>query len=87
MKLTPEQAEMLRRFPLGRRPNKVAIALELAGSTQADLCRALQLLQPYVSEVVRGRYRTIHLDKAQAIADCFGVAVEDLWPTKEAVAS
>lgn len=86
-KLTPAQQHILKAFPLGKRPNKLGLALELAGISQAEFARDLNFQPPYVSDVVRGRYRTITLENGVKVAEYFGVAVEDLFPAREAVAS
>ena len=54
--LTEQQLAALRSEPGS---NRVAKAMALAGVTQLTVAKALRLTQPYVSDVARGRYRTI----------------------------
>jgi transcriptional regulator with XRE-family HTH domain len=67
--------------------NRVAKAIELAGVTQLDVKQATGLPQPYISDVARNRYRTITVDNARKFAEYFGCQIEDLFPSREAVAS
>ena len=87
--LGTERLDLLRRFPLGRRPNKVGLAIELARTSQAETSRATGLVAPYISDVVRGRYRNPKLENLQKFAAFFGCQIEDLFPARdrEAVAS
>ena len=57
--LTEQQFAVLR-SELGS--NRVAKAMALAGVTQVTLATALRLTQPYVSDVARGRHRTITVE-------------------------
>ena len=52
----------------------------LAGVKQVTLAKALRLTQPYVSDVARGRYRTITVENAWKFAAYFGCRIEDLFP-------
>lgn len=61
--------------------------MRLIGVTQAALSEAIHESQPYISDVVRGRYQTITVAKARKFAEYFGCAIEDLFPSREAVAS
>ena len=63
-------------------PNRVGLAISLAGVTQGAVARAVGLPQPYISDVVRGRYQTITLRNARKFAEYFGCAIEDLFPTE-----
>ena len=54
--LTEQQLAVLRSEPGS---NRVAKAMALTGVTQVTVAKALGLTQPYVSDVARGRYRTI----------------------------
>ncbi len=67
--------------------NRVAKAIELAEVTQLDVKEATGLPQPYISDVARNRYQTITVDNARKFAEYFGCAIEDLFPSREAVAS
>ena len=74
--LTEQQLAILRVEP----GNRVAKAISLAGVRQMVVAEALGLSQPYVSDVVRQRYRTITVDNARKFADYFGCYIEDLFP-------
>ena len=52
----------------------------LAGVKQVTLAKALRLTQPYVSDVARGRCRTITVENAWKFAAYFGCRIEDLFP-------
>lgn len=83
-KLTAEQIEALHRLPLDGRPNRLRMALALVNSTQSDLVEATGYQQPYVSDVMRGRFERISVDKAQGFADALGCDIKDLFPSKVA---
>ena len=76
--LTEQQFAALR-SELGS--NRVAKAMALAGVKQVTLAKALRLTQPYVSDVARGRYRTITVENAWKFAAYFGCRIEDLFPS------
>lgn len=75
--LTKQQLAVLRSEP---GTNRVAKAMSLVGITQTALAGALSLSQPYVSDVVRRRYRTITVETAWKFAKYFGCSIEDLFP-------
>ena len=75
--LSKEQLAVLRSEPGA---NRVAKAMSLAGVTQTVLAKALGLTQPYVSDVARGRYRTITVENARKFAQYFGCSIDDLFP-------
>ena len=54
--------------------------MALTGVTQVTVAKALGLTQPYVSDVARGRYRTITVENAWKFAAYFGCRIEDLFP-------
>ncbi len=86
-RLTENQVEALRRLPADDRPNKLRLAMALADVTQGQLVEATGLAQPYVSDVVRGRFRTITVDNARKFAEFFGCQIEDLFPRREGAAA
>ena len=83
--LTLEQVEALRRRPADR-GNRVAAAIDAAGVTQVVVAAATGLPQPYISDVVRGRYQTITVANARKFAEFFGCSIEDLFPARQEVA-
>ena len=60
--------------------NRLGLAISLAGASQQAVARAVGITQPYVSDVVRGRYRTITLVNARKFARYFGCPIDDLFP-------
>lgn len=54
--------------------------MALADVSQAEIVSGTGLSQPYVSDVVRGRFQTITLDNARKFAVFFGVPIETLFP-------
>ncbi len=83
MALTQSQRRELLRSDVGASGNRVARAMELAGLTQAEIAVKVELTQPYISDVARGRHSTITLDNARKFAEFFGCAIEDLFPSRE----
>ena len=81
--LTQNQLERFRAASVPRGSNRVGLAISLAGVSQATVGEAVGKPQPYVSDVVRGRYRTITAVNAQKFARYFGCGVEDLFPAPE----
>lgn len=87
--LTHSQAARLRKAPLLDMPNKIALAMKLAGVTQLQIAAATGIPQGYISKIRNGRYSSRGLPTATAsrLATFFGVQIEDLFPSREAVAS
>ena len=75
--LTKQQIEIVRSEPGS---NRMARAMGLTRVTQTTLADAIGLSQPYVSDVIRGRYRTITVANARKFANFFGCSIEDLFP-------
>lgn len=86
MALTPAQLRELRRSTPEKTGNRVAKAMELAGLNQAELAERINVTQPYVSDVARGRYPGISVPNAYKFAEFFGCSIEDLFPVKSQVA-
>lgn len=78
--LTNAQIRSLRSLPGQASGNRLGFAIRLARMTQGDLARATGFSQPYISDVVRGRYGTITLGNARRFAQYFGCTLEDLFP-------
>ena len=76
--LTEQQLVFLRSEPGS---NHVAQAMALAGVTQVTVAKALRLTQPYVSDVARGRHRTITVENAWKFAAYFACRIEALLPS------
>jgi predicted XRE-type DNA-binding protein len=86
--LTAEQVDALRSVPLvDGLPNKLRIAMGMLKVNQVDIIEGTGFSQPYVSDVVRGKVNRITVENARKFADYFGCAIEDLFPSREAVAS
>lgn len=75
--LTEQQLAIVRSEPGS---NRMARAMGLTRVTQTTLADAIGLSQPYVSDVIRGRYRTITVANARKFADFFGCSIDDLFP-------
>ena len=86
--LTPEQLDALRALPLAGMPNKLDVALALAKAKQSDIVKAYEdtLDASSVHRVVNGKYSTLDVDLARKFAEFFGCQIEDLFPSREAVA-
>ena len=81
--LTEKQLVRLRAAPATPGSNRLGLAMSLMRVSQATVGRAVGMPQPYISDVVRGRYRTITLVNALRFARYFGCGVEDLFPDPE----
>ncbi len=86
--LTPEQLDALRALPLAGMPNKVEIALALVKAKQTDIVDAYPdaLDATAVHRVVKGKYATLDVSLARKFAEFFGCTIEDLFPSRAAVA-
>jgi transcriptional regulator with XRE-family HTH domain len=85
MKLNKSQLRRLRTTDTGT-PNRVALAIALAGVTQVDVAEGAGFTQPYISDISRGRFDTITVSNARKLAQCFGCQIEDLFPARETAA-
>lgn len=85
--LTPEQADALRAVPVGAMPNRLRIALALAKVRQADVVDETGITSPNLSNLVNGKYTNLHVETARKLSDYFGCSIEDLFPSRESVAS
>ncbi len=84
--LEPTQIDTLRQTPVPESGNRVAIAVGLLGKTQREVARDLGMTDAQLSDVCRGRFRDQRLSTAQRFAGYFGCQVEDLFPSRQAVA-
>jgi DNA-binding XRE family transcriptional regulator len=84
--LTREKLRRLRAEPLGSARNKVRLARELAGLTQVQVAEKAHYTQAFISSLERGEYADVTVTTAQALAELFGCAIEDIFPAREAVA-
>lgn len=80
--MTAEHIATLRLMPLGERANKVAFALTLSDTAQADVCRATGIHPANLSNIVNGRYKDLALETSRKLAEFFGCAIEDLFPAR-----
>jgi transcriptional regulator with XRE-family HTH domain len=88
MPLNSEQLAALKAVPLGTMPNKVRLARALLESVKAaDVAKATGMTSPQISDIERGQYKDLPLEKSRELAKFFGCAIEDLFPAREAVAS
>lgn len=87
MALTPEQVHALRSVPLGAMPNKVRLARTMLSKQQREIAVALGVAVPVLSEIERGEYKDVALERARALAAFFGCEIVDLFPAREAVSA
>ena len=81
--LTKKQLVRLRAASVPPGSNRVGLAISLAGVSQGTVGREIGMPQAYVSDIVRGRYRTITVVNALRFARYFGCRVEDLFADSE----
>lgn len=80
IRLTPEQIEALRSVPLASQPNKVRLARHMLHLRQGEVASAVGVAAAQLSDIERGDYKDIPLEKSRALAEFFGCAIEDLFP-------
>jgi hypothetical protein len=85
--MTPKQLKELRSRAIPKTGNRLADAFEITARSQADCVRETRFTAQYVSDMVRGRFQNISIDNARDFSEWFGCAIEDLFPSREAVAS
>ena len=78
--LNEEQLVRLRAAAAKPGSNRLGLAMSLMGVSQATVAGAVGVPQPYVSDVVRARYRTITVANARRFARYCGCLIEDLFP-------
>jgi transcriptional regulator with XRE-family HTH domain len=86
MPLSKLQLSKLRAEPAGESGNRLQVAMDMLNLTQAQLAEQTGLAQPYISDVCRGRHSTITVDNAYRFTEFFSCSIEDLFPSKQAVA-
>lgn len=84
--LTKDQLETLKRSRVKGR-NRVPKAMELSQLTQVEIADKTGFTQSYISRVCNGHYSDLPGETMRAFAGVFGCAMEDLFPSREAVAS
>lgn len=84
--LSRDKLKQLRAEPLGASPNRVRRARELAELTQVQIAAATGLTQAFISSIENGDYSDVTLTTSRALARFFGCQIEDLFPSREAVA-
>ena len=68
-------------------PNKVRLARNMLGLKQGDVATAIGLTNPQVSDIERGDYKDVPLEKSRLVAEFFGCPIEDLFPARERVSA
>lgn len=79
--LTRNQLARLRRMET-LEPNKIGLAMRIAGLNQKGLAGKLGVSQNAVHKDVKGKYTDLSLTKARTYADLFGCTVDDLFPSE-----
>lgn len=87
MELTAKQLNELRSSPVTETGNRLGRAIKISGVSLSAIHDETELSVSYISDTARGRYRTITVDNASKLAGFFGCAIEDLFPSRQAVAS
>ena len=87
MALTRKQLDALRETKPGPSGNRLANAIEILDIPMARVADGTGLRYTYVSDVTQGRWQTITVENAHKFAVFFGCHIEDLFPSREAVAS
>lgn len=87
--LTTDQLKALRAVPVSETmPNRLKIAMTMTDATQIDVASSTNLTQATISDIVNGNYRDLKHSTVHRIAEFFGCAIEDIFPsTRAAVAS
>jgi transcriptional regulator with XRE-family HTH domain len=82
-RLTDEQLAALRAAPVNERvPNRVRVAMALAGVRQEDVIAATGINRYQLSRIVNGRLSNFELATVQPLASFFGCATDDLFPAQ-----
>lgn len=82
--LESRQVKTLRQADVPDTGNRVALAIELSGKKQGEVADDLQMTQSQLSDIARGRFPDPKLSTLQKLADYFGCAIEDLFPSRAA---
>lgn len=77
IKLNSSEVDFLRSQPAKGKPNKLKLALRIAGVTQKAFAQALGIPEAYFSRIIHGR--DLNVSTARTIADAFGVGLDDLF--------
>jgi transcriptional regulator with XRE-family HTH domain len=80
MKLSPEKLEALRAVPATAGPNRVGIALHLAGERQNEVAEKTGLTYKQLGDIVRGFAKNVTIERGHLLADHLGCLIEDLFP-------
>lgn len=84
--LTPEQLAALRVAPLGDSPNRLRVAIALAGAKQTDVCEETGFAFSTLSRLVTGANGNPTIETARTFAEFFGCGIDDLFPARQEVA-
>ena len=78
MKLTLTDRKRLRRYPPS--PNRLKMAIVLAGVTNTELAREAGLSQTQLCDIAAGRWQDVSLRTARRLSKPLGVHIEELFP-------
>jgi transcriptional regulator with XRE-family HTH domain len=87
MPLTNRQLKALRESRVPSSRNRIATACDIAEIPRMDIARATGLSPQYISDVVNGRFSGITVENARKFSEFFGCAIEDLFPSREAMSA
>lgn len=84
MAMSAAQLKSLRK---SKSASRLREARSILGLTQEQLAEAVGVSQSSLSDLERQRYGGVTIDTAHRFAEFFGCSIEDLFPSREAVAS
>lgn len=85
--LSREQKRLLEKTRVTRRePNRLKLAMKLAGVTQEQLEAATGIPQPNISNIANGKSPKLTVERARTLASFFGCAIEDIFPAYQVAA-
>lgn len=82
--LEPKHLRTLRQSDVPASGNRVALAIELSEKKQGEVAEELGMPQSQLSDITRGRFPDPKLSTLQKLAEYFGCAIEDLFPSRAA---
>lgn len=67
-------------------PNRLRVALAMVQARQSDVADETGIFASSLSDIVNGKYGDLNVETARKLAEFFGCSIEDLFPSREAVA-
>jgi transcriptional regulator with XRE-family HTH domain len=85
--MTAKQRAQLRDVSPWPSGNRLGAAFILDGRSQMECSRETGFSPQYISDVKAGRFDYPSLENAHRFASFFGCAIEELFPSRDAIAS